>query len=653
MLEVLIAASLSAEPLEETIVTGNRLGQPRDEVAASVTTLTDEQLKLTPTTTVDQLLNQAAGVMVQSTNGQQHLTAIRSPVLTGGAGQGSFLYLEDGLPLRAAALGNVNGLLEANWEMADGIELWRGPATAVYGANAVHGLVNVLHQRPDDTSLQLTGSKDGRQLLIESPLSQGYLKAYINRDDGWRDSTGLDQEKIYLSMPFSLAGVRFDNTLAVHRLDQQTAGFIRGETAYKDTGLIRTNPNPEAYRKVDGVRWKSDIKLLADALLISPYYREIDSELLMHFLPSQAIEEASQSSIGVMSSYNLSISGVAIQLGADIDLSEGDLYEEQLIPDVYSYTQGVHYDYTVQTQNIAGFAQLSGDLSAAISWEAGLRYESMHYDYTNHLNSGAQGRFLRPESGDEHFDVWLPKLAMRYKLTEHLSLWSRLSRGGRTPQASDLYRLQVNQTGGLANVETLDNAELGWLYERSDLTVEAIVYYQYKRGVFFRDANGYSEANGQTDHRGIELDLQYQFNEQWLWQASLSHSDHRYRFDREITSGANQTETILNGSQVDTAPNWLGSQRLTWTPNARWNASLRWDWVGSYYMDASNQHQYDGHQLFNLALNYRPIEALSLGVDVHNLSNERYADRADYAFGSERYLPGRPRTVNMTATWTF
>ncbi|NVK10599.1 MAG: TonB-dependent receptor [Gammaproteobacteria bacterium] len=653
MIELLVAAGINTEPLEEVIVTGNRLGQSRSEIAASVSTLDANQLPLTPSTAVDQILNQAPGVMLQNTNGQQHLTAIRSPVLTGGAGQGSFLYLEDGLPLRAAAFGNVNGLLESTWELADGIEVWRGPASAAYGANAVHGLVNVKHRRPQSNAIEFASSEHGQQLSAEALLGRGYAKAYINRDEGWRNSTGVDQEKLYLSVPISFNNFRIDNHLAVHRLDQQTAGFIRGADAYKDEARIFDNPNPDAYRKIDGLRWKSDLRFVDDALVISPYYRQLDSELLMHFLPSQAIENASQSSMGLLSNYQFSLSDIDVQLGVDLDFSEGELSEEQFIPDVFSYTQGVHYDYTVNTEQYAAFTQFGGQLSTQLSWEAGLRYETMNYDYRNHLAPSIEGRFLRQASRTDHYEVWLPKLALRYALDATQSVWGRLSRGGRTPQASDLYRLQINQTGGKAQVETLDNAEIGWLFDAQNVQAEVVVYYQKKNGFFFRDANGFSEASGKTDHRGIELDLHYQLAANWLWQASLSYSDHRYRFDRDISAGPNTTESIKNGNQVDTAPNWLSSQRVTWSPTEAWSLSARLDWVGRYYMDASNQHQYDGHQLLSFDLRYQPIESLSFGLNVHNLSDQRYADRADFAFGSERYLPGRPRTVSASVRYTF
>src|SRR5262249_2635449 len=75
-------------------------------------------------------LTRLQGVLIHRGRGEEHLTAIRSPVLTGGAGAGSFLFLEDGIPLRAAGFANVNELFDANSEMAKRIEVVRGPGGA-------------------------------------------------------------------------------------------------------------------------------------------------------------------------------------------------------------------------------------------------------------------------------------------------------------------------------------------------------------------------------------------------------------------------------------------------------------------------------------------------------------------------------------------
>src|SRR5690606_15498625 len=105
-------------------------------------------------------LNRLPGVGIQQGSGAEHLTAIRSPVLTGGAGAGSFLYLEDGVPMRAAGFANVNALMEAMDEVSGGIEVVRGPGGARYGSNAEHGLINFLSRPPSpegDAELTLRG----------------------------------------------------------------------------------------------------------------------------------------------------------------------------------------------------------------------------------------------------------------------------------------------------------------------------------------------------------------------------------------------------------------------------------------------------------------------------------------------------------------
>jgi len=112
--------------------------------------LDSENLALVSPDHPAEALNALPSVNIQMNSGQEHLIALRSPVLTGGAGQGSFLILENGVPTRASAFGNVNGLFEPVHEFAENIEVVVGPGSAKYGSNAVHGLLNfrLLSPRP-------------------------------------------------------------------------------------------------------------------------------------------------------------------------------------------------------------------------------------------------------------------------------------------------------------------------------------------------------------------------------------------------------------------------------------------------------------------------------------------------------------------------
>ena len=56
----------------------------------------------------------------------------------------------DGISLRAPGFCNINQLFDANTEQADRIEVIKGPATALYGSNAMHGVINVLSAAPSE-----------------------------------------------------------------------------------------------------------------------------------------------------------------------------------------------------------------------------------------------------------------------------------------------------------------------------------------------------------------------------------------------------------------------------------------------------------------------------------------------------------------------
>ncbi len=121
------------------IVDGDRLETDPGSVSFIDETLVSETLADHPA----EILNVLPGVNIHTNSGQEHLIAIRSPVLNGGAGQGSFLILQNGVPTRSPAFGNVNMLFETHHEIADSIGVVRGPGSAAYGSNAVHGVVDL------------------------------------------------------------------------------------------------------------------------------------------------------------------------------------------------------------------------------------------------------------------------------------------------------------------------------------------------------------------------------------------------------------------------------------------------------------------------------------------------------------------------------
>ena len=113
-----------------------------------------------------EIMNRAPGTMIQRNSGEESLTAIRSPVLTGPGSCGVFLFLENSIPIRPIGFCNVNELFEVNSEQASSIEVLRGPAGVVYGSGAMHGA--------DQRHSGCAGGSAGQSLALEAGPDEFY-----------------------------------------------------------------------------------------------------------------------------------------------------------------------------------------------------------------------------------------------------------------------------------------------------------------------------------------------------------------------------------------------------------------------------------------------------------------------------------------------
>ncbi len=76
-------------------------------------------------------------------------------------------------------------------------------------------------------------------------------------------------------------------------------------------------------------------------------------------------------------------------------------------------------------------------------------------------------------------------------------------------------------------------------------------------------------------------------------------------------------------------------------------AEAEWVSLGSYFMDAANDNRYEGHNLLHLRAQAAVTDDLAVFVTLRNVTDELYAERADFAFGSDRFFPGEVRTLGV------
>jgi outer membrane receptor protein involved in Fe transport len=273
---------------------------------------------------------------------------------------------------------------------------------------------------------------------------------------------------------------------------------------------------------------------------------------------------------------------------------------------------------------------------------AGMRIEIHTYDYQTAKAPGTTGRFRVPPSGEDDFELYTPKLGFVYSGLDWANLYFNYARGERVPQTSDQYRLQNLQAIQTLDEEQLDSFEIGARGDLGGVRFDVAAYTMAKDNFFFRDSDGLNVPDGKTEHVGVEAALDGDLGGGFSWNANVAWSDQTYAFNRNV---ANNAEDIVSGNVVDTAPEWLADAGFGWE-NETFSIFATAEYVGEYFTNAANTALYDGHLIGHIRGAWRFSDNLEAFVIVRNVTDERYADRADFAQGQHRYFPGEP--VNAT-----
>ena len=249
---------LFSKELEEIIVIEKKLSSLNGwSNNQSISSIDEQELNELGAQHPKQIFRRSPGLWISRGSGQEHLTAIRSPVLSGPGACGSFLVLEDGLPVRPTGFCNVNGLFETFFEMASGLETITGPASARYGANAMHGVINILSKPITSENKFYTnvGPNNYKNFKIRTSNQENWsFDGHFVNNDGFRDKSGYDQQKIKIQSIFSLSSWDAALKATLTNLNQETAGYVNGLDSYKNEEFSRRNFNPDAYRDANSQR---------------------------------------------------------------------------------------------------------------------------------------------------------------------------------------------------------------------------------------------------------------------------------------------------------------------------------------------------------------------------------------------------------------
>lgn len=672
--EIEPATSFGETQANVLVVTASRTESELSTLSNNTALLDSSILSLISHNHINEALIRIPGSWISRGNGQEHLTAIRSPVFTGPGSCAEFLMMEDGIPLRGTGFCNVNQLFDANTEQAKRIEVVRGANSALYGSNAIHGMINVITPKAD--SDELGGSLEvgphdyfrvKRTLTGAYDESQYLFNFNATHDGGYKESSGFEQQKLSLRYSKQVNTWEIDTILSASNLQQQTAGFLQqGEDAYREPIYRRQNDFPEAYRNAQSIRLQSRISGESDALFswsLTPYMRSNEMDFLMHFLPGQPIENNGHDSFGLMWQAQHQMAKHRLTWGLDFEHTNGRLSQFQ--PEATDsgsafldavLPQGQHYDYRVDA-NVAA-VYLNWQIALTEKWQLSIanRFDYLKYAYDNRMVAGRTRddgsecgfggcRYTRPEDRRDSFDETSSSLSLAHQLSSRSLVYLKLDHAFRAPQATELYRLQNGQQQSEANSEKAKSVELGYRLSLQALFLEANLFSIRKENVIFQNSDREFVSGAKTKHQGLELLSKIKFSDSWDLSSNLTLAEHQYDSDIELQGSGT---FLLTDNIIDTAPKHMGSLQLGWQFAEDSRLESEWVHLGSYYTNPDNTKDYGGYDLVNIRIKHQWNETWTSYLKLTNVTDKLYAERADFAFGNDRYFVGEPRSLYLT-----
>lgn len=660
---VALALEEASVLLPSVVVSTTREVQRLGETPVTVGVVSSRELRDARPTHPGEVMSQVPGVWVSVTGGEGHMTSIRQPRTTNPV----YLFLEDGVPTRSTGFFNHNALYEVNVPQADRIEVLKGPATALYGSDAIGGVINVETRAPgaaNGVEGYAEGGPHGWTRFLGSAsgtVGGNGVRADLNltRTDGWRDATDYDRQSATLRWDRTLGGgMSLRTVVAYSRIDQQTAGSSTlSEADYRERPTV--NYTPISFRNVRAFRASVAFQRVTarTRLSITPFVRDNSMELLPNWALTfdPTVFTTGHSSVGVLAQYRVDFDAIRTRVigGVDVDYSPGFREEDRIAPTragqfFTDYTTGDRvYDYDVTFRGVSPFVQAEVSPTDRLHVTGGIRFDAVGYAYDSKLDALQTGRWRRPADADVDYRHWSPKLGATYEVSPALTVYGSYAHGFRAPSEGQLFRQgQAANTIGLEPVKA-DSWEggargeiggvVGWQVAAYRMEVEDDI-------LAFVNPDGTRETvnAGRTLHRGVEAGLGVRLPAGFRVDAAYTRAKHTY----EAWSPRDGVD--YGGNGVEAAPRDLLNLRLGWSPAALPDLRLQAEWmrVGPYWMDAENVERYDGHDLLHLRANLPVTPRLEVIARLQNVLDERYAESASYtAARGVELAPGAPRSL--------
>ena len=572
--------------LNELTVTGVTGDTKLKHVTAPVSIVSPQVLRATASTNVIDAISHQPGVSQLTTGG-----SISKPIIRG-LGYNRVVVMSDGVRQEGQQWGDEHGV-EVDGNSVNSVEILKGPASLMYGSDAMAGVV-ILHQQPtlaegemkaNVTSeyqtnnglfayhLQMAGNQKG--FVWDASFSDKMAHAYKNKYDGYVPGSQFRERAGRLMLGVNKGWGHSRLVWAIYHL---TPGIVEGERdaqtgelEHEDgwTGHQYSKSLPFQQVKHYKLVWDNSLNLSSGYLKALIGYQQNRRQEFEESMDDYELYFKLHTLTYDLRYVTNEFDGWKLSTGiGGMYQKSGNEGEEYLIPDYRLFDFGL---YATATKQLGDRWTLNG----------GVRYDHRHL----HGYELMEDDELRFTDFSRHFNGLTGSIGAVLNVSDNLNLKMNIARGFRTPNMSELASNGVHE--GSVRYE-LGNQQLKSEYSlQADLGLDFTSrYVSAQLALFANRINNYifTHRVAEEKEEGYLTYAYTQGDARLLgFEAGVDfHPIHSVHFSNAFS--------YVDAQQMHAAP---GTKYLPFTPAPKWSSELKWELSHHSHPTIAHHHTTD------------------------------------------------------------
>ena len=575
--------------LKEVVVTGTRDVVDIRHLPLTVTVVDREELtEQNQTNVLPTVMERVPGLFVTSRSMMGYGVStnaaggINMRGLSGGSGQ--LLVLIDGQPQYNGIYGHP---ISDSYQtmMVERVDVVRGPASVIYGSNAMGGVVNIVTRSMEEdgvqTSLNLgAGSFGTVQTEATNQIKNGKfnstVSAQYNRTDNHRPRMGFEQYGGYVKLGYDMAEHwKASADVNLTHFNASNPGSLAKPLYDADQWITRGTASATVENRYDNTSG-------AISVYSSFGWHKIDDGTDNPDVPTTRYFRSEDALTGVSLYQSATLfKGNRLTAGIDYQHIYGNAYYTSKATGETLETQNKQSGKSIRDE-IAGYLDVRQEIVSWLTVDAGLRCD--HHSVT--------GTELVPQAG----------LVVRPIETGEIKAIA--SKGFRNPTMRELYLYPPSNED--LKPERIWNYELSWKHRPGDFVYGVNLYYLKGDNMIqtvMIDGKPKNVNTGIVENCGVELEATWHMNDCFSFTTNHSFLHMRYK--------------------VVAAPEYKGYLGADFRYN-RWGANTGVQYINGLYKEVGANEQKVNFCLLNAAVSFAIIDDLKLWVRGENLLDQEY-----------------------------